>query len=435
MMITQFMLPELGENISDGDVITVLVKSGDTVTRDQTVLEMETGKATVEVPISMAGVVKDVLVKEGDKAQIGQVILTIDKNDAAPTDLPPPSKHEPEIKPEAKKPVPAITPAPPPMAQPPPGAVPDALPRHAANKVPVAAAPSVRKFARELGVDIGQVKGNGPGGRISVDDVKRYTKGMLQSGSGIHPATTRRAQPLPDFTKWGDVERIAMSNNRKSIAEHMSRSWATIPHVTQHDKADITRLEQLRKVWASKAEKMGGKLTPTAMLMKITATALKAFPQFNASIDIGNSELISKKYIHIGVAVDTPKGLVVPIIRDVDKMNILRIAVELTDIAARARVGKIGLDEMQGGTFTITNLGGIGGSYFTPIINYPEVAILGIGRAGIEPVYQEHEFVPRLFMPLSLSYDHRVIDGANAARFVRWIAEAIEEPLLLALEG
>ena len=310
------------------------------------------------------------------------------------------------------------TPAPPP---PPAEAEPEGL--------PPPAAPSVRRLARELGVDIRSVAGSGPAGRISHEDVQAYVKAALAGGGGA----AAPARALPDFTKWGEVERKPMSNIRRKTAEHMASAWNTIPHVTQHDKADITVLEGLRKQYAPRAEKMGGKLTMTAIALKIVATALQKFPQFNSSLDAAGNEIVFKKSIHIGVAADTERGLLVPVIRDVDHKGVLQLAAELGAASEKARAGKLSLDEMQGGGFTITNLGGIGGTSFTPIVNWPEVAILGISRAAFEPVYDGKSFQPRLMLPLSLSYDHRVIDGADGARFLRWIADAFEKPFVLSL--
>lgn len=439
-MTTEFRLPDLGENITEGEVISILVSVGDTITEEQSVIELETGKATVEVPSTFGGVISDIHIEEGDTAVVGQLILTLEGNGTAPAPAPPvdaESKIEKDAAPTAPAPPPEPEARPAPVAAPP-----STMPEPAnvvvpadASRVPVPAAPSVRKFARELGVELVRIKGNGPGGRITFDDVKRFTKQVVQTGHATAGVGIPQAPPLPDFSMWGPVEHVKMTGIRKATAAHMARCWATIPHVTQNDKADITRLEELRKRWAPRAEKAGGKLTPTAILLKITASALRAHPEFNASIDVGNGEIIYKDYVHIGVAVDTPKGLVVPVLRDADRKNIIQLSAELTEMAARAREGRISLDEMQGGTFTITNLGGIGGGHFTPIVNHPEVAILGLGRAAWEPVLVEGTFEPRLRMPLSLSYDHRIIDGANGARFLRWIVEAIEEPLLLAMEG
>jgi pyruvate dehydrogenase E2 component (dihydrolipoamide acetyltransferase) len=291
------------------------------------------------------------------------------------------------------------------------------------------AAPSVRRLARELGVDIRRVQGSGPEGRVSSEDVQAFVRSALSAPQGA----TGKAAPLPDFTKWGEVERKPMSNIRRKTAEHLSQAWNAIPHVTQHDRADITALEALRKQYAAQAEKAGGKLTMTAIALKIVAAALRKFPQFNASIDVARNELVYRKSVHVGVAVDTDRGLLVPVIRDADTRGIFELAADLAKASEKARSGKLSLDEMQGGGFTITNLGGIGGTSFTPIVNWPEVAILGISRASHEPVFNGSQFEPRLMLPLSLSYDHRVIDGADAARFLRWVAEAFEQPFLLAL--
>jgi pyruvate dehydrogenase E2 component (dihydrolipoamide acetyltransferase) len=301
------------------------------------------------------------------------------------------------------------------------------------------AAPSVRRLARELGVEIALVTGSGPEGRISIEDVQLYVKNALaniQAGGG---APARVETPLPDFSKWGEVERKPMSNIRRKTAEHLGHAWSVIPHVTQHDRADITAVEGLRKRYAPQAEKAGGKLTMTAIALKIVAGALQRFPQFNSSIDIGRNEIIYKKSIHVGVAADTPRGLLVPVIRDVDRKGIFDLSKELAQASEKARGGKLGLDDMQGAGFTITNLGGIGGTSFTPIVNWPEVAILGVSRGTWEPVWRpasvedEGTFEPRLMLPLSLSYDHRVIDGADAARFLRWVCEAFEQPFVLSL--
>jgi pyruvate dehydrogenase E2 component (dihydrolipoamide acetyltransferase) len=297
------------------------------------------------------------------------------------------------------------------------------------------AAPSVRRFAREIGIDIHTVSGSGPRGRISIEDVKKHAREANSQKSKAGAVSTVAVPALPDFSKWGQIERKPMSNIRLKTAQNMSIAWQSVARVTQYDKADITDLEEHRKRFGSKVEVAGGKLTVTAILVKVVASALKTFPQFNSSIDMATNEIIYKRYYHIGVAVDTDRGLLVPVIRDVDKKNILQLSVDLTELAEKARSKKLTLDEMQGGTFTITNLGGIGGTAFSPIVYYPEVAILGISRSSYEPFYVDGKFEPRLMLPLSLSYDHRIIDGADAARFLRWIAEALKDPFLLALEG
>jgi pyruvate dehydrogenase E2 component (dihydrolipoamide acetyltransferase) len=296
----------------------------------------------------------------------------------------------------------------------------------------VPAAPSTRRYARELGVDITTVDGSGPGGRVSMDDVKGQARSIIAGGGG---GARIAGAPLPDFSQWGEIEVQPLKTIRRITAERMAQTWATVPHVTQCDKADVTELEKLRQKYAKKAEKAGGKLTITAIALKVIAGALKTFPDFNSSLDVAGNALVLKKYVHIGVAVDTERGLLVPVVRDVDKKNIVQLSVELAQFAEKTKAGKLQPAEMQGGSFTISNLGGIGGTYFTPIINAPEVAILGMSRSMMEPVWTGESFEPRLMMPLSLSYDHRVIDGANAIRFLRWVCEAFEQPFLLSLEG
>jgi pyruvate dehydrogenase E2 component (dihydrolipoamide acetyltransferase) len=451
-MPTDFTLPELGENVAGGDVVRVLVAPGDSVTKDQPVLELETDKATIEVPSSVAGIVKEIRIKQGERIKVGQVVLTLDNGAAAAKDA------KASAAAEAPKPQPAgapeegglsqqapslaaeVTSSPTPEPRPRRGEVVDI--RGAARSAPAPAppaeaepqgpappaAPSVRRLARELGVDIRRVAGSGPAGRISADDVQAYVRNALAGGV---PAGAPSS--LPDFSKWGEVERKPMSNIRRKTAEHLSQAWTTIPHVTQHDKADVTALEALRKHYSPMAEKAGGKLTMTAIALKIVAGALRKFPQFNSSIDVARNEIVYKKSIHVGVAADTERGLLVPVIRDVDRKGIVQLAAELGAASEKARAGKLSLDDMQGAGFTITNLGGIGGTSFTPIVNWPEVAILGISRGAQEPVFVNGAFQPRLMLPLSLSYDHRVIDGADAARFLRWVADAFEQPFVMAL--
>jgi len=462
-MPTEFKIPELGENVTAGDVVRVLVSSGDTLAKDQPVLELETDKATIEVPSSVSGTVKDIKVKQGERVKVGQVVLTVDdaggpaaeskpsksaekaeqkadqKKEAQADDRPKPQSAQPEAeqapaqRDEGTRQKPrgevveisrGARTATPPVQQPPPPA-----PEAEREGTPAPAAPSVRRLARELGVDIRRVTGSGQDGRIVPEDVQAFVRTAMAGGGAAAPA----GQALPDFSKWGEVERKPMSNIRRKTAEHLSNAWNTIPHVTQHDKADITALEALRKQYGPQAEKAGGKLTMTAIALKVVAGAMKRFPQFNSSVDLGRSQIVYKKYVNIGVAVDTERGLLVPVIRDVDRKGILELSVELTKASEKARAGKLSLDEMQGGGCTITNLGGIGGTMFTPIVNWPEVSILGISRSAHEPVWNGQAFEPRLLLPLSLSYDHRVIDGADAARALRWMAEAFEQPLVLAL--
>jgi pyruvate dehydrogenase E2 component (dihydrolipoamide acetyltransferase) len=303
---------------------------------------------------------------------------------------------------------------------------------------PAPAAPAVRRLAREIGVDVNEVQGTGAGGRISLDDVKEHARRILSGiGQAVVPAgaVARASRPMPDFTKFGEVTREPWSNIRRTTSEHLSYAWNTIPHVTQFDKADITALEDLRKQYKDQVAKAGGNLTVTAMLVRVLATAVKTFPQFNASIDPDKGEIVYKQYVNIGVAVDTDRGLLVPVIRHADRKNITQIAVELNQLAEKARDRKLTVEDMSGGSMSISNLGGIGGTAFTPIVNWPEVAILGVSRGAIEPVWKNNAFEPRLRLPLSLSYDHRLIDGADAMRFLKFVVDAIEQPFLLSLIG
>jgi pyruvate dehydrogenase E2 component (dihydrolipoamide acetyltransferase) len=448
-----FKIPNLGENVEKGDVVRVLVNVGDVIKAEQTVLELETDKATIEVPSDVAGTVTAVHVKAGDKAKPGQVVLTVDaagaggaKAAAAPAAQPDkpakpaqpdqpakPDQPEQPAQPAASEKVVDIASARPAAAPGPPKQT-VAASTGLDLATPVPAAPSVRRYARELGVDITGVEGTGPGGRIGNPDVKQFVRGAMLGGSTRPSGSLATGgMPLPDFTKWGEVETKPMSNIRRKTAEHLSAAWASIPHVTQNDKADITSLEAFRKSYGKKVEQAGGKLTVTAILIKVIALAIDRFPQFASSVDMKNESLVFKKYRHIGIAVDTPNGLLVPVIRDVDKKTITEIAVELGVVSGKARDKKLSLDDMSGGVFSISNLGGIGGNSFTPIVNAPEVAILGVSRGGLEPVWQGTGFVPREMLPLSLSYDHRVIDGADAARFLRFVCETIEQPLSLYL--
>ena len=483
--MSEFIIPNLGDGVAQGDVLKVLVKPGDAIAVDQPVLELETDKATIEVPSDVAGTIKEVKVKAGDKVKPGQSVLVLDngagaspkqeakpeepKEDAPKQDAKPeapkqeapkqeapkqeaPKQEAPKQearkqeapkqeapKPETERPRASVTniaaarPAPAPPA-----------PAPAAQVTAAPAAPSVRRLAREIGVDVTQVPGTGPGGRITQDDVKEFAKRVMYSlggngqsaaAGGAAVARSVTTQPLPDFAKWGDVERKPMSGIRRKTAEHLSHAWQAIPHVTQFDKADITALEQVRKKYRPEVEKAGGNLTVTAVAAKVIASALKVFPQFNASVDQAGEAIVYKKYIHVGIAVDTENGLLVPVIRNADQKNLIQLSVEIHQLAEKAKARKLSLDEMSGGSMSISNLGGIGGTAFTPIVNWPEVAILGISRGGFEPVWNGTAFEPRQMLPLSLSYDHRLIDGADAIRFLRWVAEALENPFALTLRG
>ncbi len=450
----EFKLPELGENIDSGDLVRLMISPGATVAEGQTVMELETDKAVVEVPSTVSGVVREVKVKEGQKVKVGEVIFTLEGGVAAPAE--PARKHEPvehmsgqhgarlafqlAMRAEGKSEEQALPPdQPQPQTPMQTFSMPVQLGKVAGteHRDPAPAAPHVRRLAREIGVDIHSVQGSGPGGRISEDDVKLCAKNALLAAAAAaqSPRGSYSEPELPDFSRWGKIERVSMRGVRRKTAEHLRQAWNTIPHVTQQDRADITELEQLRAKFAPRVEEAGGKMTVTAIALKVCASALKVFPQFNASIDMGKEEIVYKQYISIGVAVDTDRGLLVPVIRDVDKKNIVELAAEMTQLSKKARDKKLSPEEMQGGTFTITNLGGIGGTGFSPIVNHPEVAILGLSRSRMEPEWVNNKFEPRLILPLSLSYDHRLIDGADAARFLRWIAEAFEQPFLLSVQG
>ena len=428
LRVVDFILPELGENIESADVLNVLVKIGEMISKDQGVIEIETDKATIEVPSTVEGKVVEINVKPGDKAKVGSVILKVESIISTVKKESVPSKSLDEI-PLSFKPVGGSSAG---EKKTEPGEI-DDQPPFLKNSAP--AAPSVRRIARELGVDIRKVAGSGPDGRISMDDVKAYVKKLNEDREAIPSGGLGiRQEQLPNFTRFGSVERKPMSKIRTITAEHLTYAWNSIPHVSQFDKADITDFEKFRKSYGSKVEKAGGKLTVTSILLKVIAFGLKKFPQFNSSIDMEKKEIIYKNYFNIGIAVDTDHGLIVPVIKNVDRKNLTEVSVELNSLAEKARTRKISLDEMQGGCFTITNLGGIGGTYFTPIVNAPEVAILGVSRGSYEPIYSEGIFKPRNMLPLSLSYDHRIIDGADGARFLRWVCEALQEPFKLFID-
>ena len=472
--MTEFKLPNLGDGVAAGDVLRVLVKVGDTLAADQAVLELETDKATLEVPSDVGGRVTEIRVKQGDKVTPGQVVLVVEAGGAsapAPDAVPAPSAPAALAAADDSGPGQADGPIDRPMmmASNGPGqadgpidrpmmraAAPaeTAAERHEkvlafqasrpataapATGLAAPAAPSVRRLARELGVDLHQVPGTGPGGRISQEDVKTFTKNVMASlgGGGQRAVATvsGASVALPDFSKWGAVERKAMSGIRRKTGEHLSHAWNTIPHVTQFDKADITNLEAVRKQYRAEVEKAGGNLTVTSILTKIVASALKTFPQFNASVDAAGEAIVYKKYVHVGIAVDTENGLLVPVVRNADQKNLTQISVDIQVLAEKAKARKLTLDEMSGGSMSISNLGGIGGTAFTPIVNWPEVAILGVSRGAMEPKWNGSAFEPRQMLPLSLSYDHRLIDGADAIRFLRWVVDALENPFALALRG
>jgi pyruvate dehydrogenase E2 component (dihydrolipoamide acetyltransferase) len=499
-MAKEFKLPNLGEQVESGDLIKIMVSTGDSIIEDQPVLEMETDKADFEVPSDVSGTVKEIHVKEGDTVKVGQLVFTLDDGSGEPDgeegkkekksgekpDKEPDAGGEKEEDRELEKKAGEMTsgkktkrrPAKKGASEKQKEEVEDiegnedkenkekaedgveggrekeeAEAESGESKVTdeeeissepetepgdmqkqgriVPAGPSVRRLARELGVEIGEVRGSGPGGRISIEDVKVHVRRILEKGPQGHT----QAQTLPDFSRWGGIRREPMSRIRRQTAKNVSFSWSSIPHVTQCDMADITELDGAMKRYKGGVDEAGGKLTLTAIAVRIAASALARFPRFGSTPDIASREIIYKNYFHIGVAVNTDRGLLVPVIRNVDRKNIRDISVELSRLAENTRNRKLKPEDMEGGVFTVTNLGGIGGTQFSPIVPAPQVAILGISRARKTPVFMDGELENRLVLPLSLSYDHRVIDGADAARFLRWMAEALETPFLSLLEG
>jgi pyruvate dehydrogenase E2 component (dihydrolipoamide acetyltransferase) len=434
-MQREFKLPDLGEGLTEAEIVQVLVSEGDLVKEDQAILLVETEKAQVELPSPFGGRVAQVHVAVGQRVKVGAVLLTFGAATGSP----------------------AVTASAPLRAAPPVGAAPpSAAPAApAAKSLPPAATPATRRLARELGVDLATLRGGGPGGRITDEDVRaaagRATPAAAVPAPAAAPAAPTAGEPgrpfagavelppLPRFEQWGPVEREPLRGVRRRSAEHLALAWSVIPHVTQHDEADITALEDVRRRHQALAASWGGDLTLTVLLVKAMALVLQTHPRFNASFDHASGELVKKRYYHIGVAVDTEHGLMVPVLRDADKKRLRELAVELPRLVARTREGKATLEDLRGGTFTISNTGGLGGSGATPIINYPEVAILGVGRARERPVVRDGQVVVRLILPLSLAFDHRVIDGMEAARFSTDLAQLLEDPerllLGLLLEG
>ncbi|MCJ8501047.1 2-oxo acid dehydrogenase subunit E2 [Desulfatitalea alkaliphila] len=476
-MIEEIKIPEISENVTSGKVVKVLVKKGDTVAVDDILIEFETEKALVEIPSTAAGVIVELLAEEGREMQVGEVIAKVETDkeaqaeegaeaasseDAAPEkkeSAPGPEERESdqeESAPDQEESKPDTdtkdtssgraaketkTPsadekeqkkasAEPKKAEAPSEGDDDKAP-------PVAAAPSVRRLARELGVAIRRVRGTGPGDRITADDVKTAARETLQERKPAADAATAAdgAPEMPDFRRWGDIETEELSGVRRLTARSTAISWRTVPHVTQFDQADITDLENFIQKEASRLKKEGVKLTVTAVVLKVVALALQRFPRFNASIDPAQERIIYKKYVHIGMAVATDRGLLVPVVRNADGQTIDQLAAAVADLAERSRNKKIKPDEMEGGTFTISNQGGIGGTQFTPIVMWPQSAILGMSRAAVAPVYRDGGFVPRTLLPLALSYDHRLNDGADAARFLRFICESLAQPMHLFMGG
>ena len=447
-MRKEVVLPEIADNVVTGYLASVLVSVGDVIEEDQSIIEVETDKATTDIPSPYGGKVVDIPVNAGEEIRVGQTILILEteaqNEDPGPKTQDPNQTEDLRLKtedagaaqvlqaptvisersgdPDSSGPAKAGTsPSVPQSLSPlPPGVL-------------VPASPSVRRFARELGVDINRVQGSGPNGRISDDDVKAHAKAVIQAGPATGTGAGLQAvyAEVPDFSQWGAVTKEPMSRIRQITAESTVNSWQTIPQVVQFDKADITEVEQFRLASKALVDKAGGKLTMTAILLKISALALQQFPKFNASVDMKNKQVIYKDYVNIGVAVDTPQGLLVPIVRDVDKKSLTELSIELGVLAEKARTRKLTSEEMQGGNFTISNLGGIGGTAFTPIVYPHQVAILGVSKAAMEQVYRNGQFEARNMMPLSLSYDHRLIDGADGARFLGWMCKVLEQPFSL----
>ena len=414
----QVLVPDIGD-YKGVSVIEVMFKVGDTINEDDTLLTLETDKAAMDIPSPYTGVVKETHVEIGDKISRGSLILVLECADAASVSASP-------------APVAAVTSTPTASAPAQPSTAQAAV-TATASSGPAHASPAIRRFARELGVDIAQVKGSGEKGRVTKDDVQFFVKAALAQPRGAASGNGLQVLEMPvfDFAKFGAVESRPLSRIQKISGANLHRNWVTIPHVTQFDEADITDMEAFRKQLGAEYAKQNIKITPLAFMLKAVVAALQKFPKFNTSLDGEN--LIYKQYFHIGVAVDTPDGLMVPVLRDVDKKGIVQLAQELAEISAKARDKKITASDMQGGCFTISSLGGIGGTAFTPIINAPEVAILGVSKSSMKPVYQDGQFVPRLMLPLSVSYDHRVIDGAAAARFTAYLAQVLSDIRRLAL--
>jgi pyruvate dehydrogenase E2 component (dihydrolipoamide acetyltransferase) len=428
MIIMEIRIPRLGEGADSGVVVNILVKEGDLVKKDQTILELENEKAVAPIPSSEAGRVTKIYVKVGDKVSVGQPILSLGADSGAGQ---PAAVSQSAPQPQVSS---AVS-----FAQTPPA--PAAAPQgdyqyQSPSGAPPPAAPSVRKIARDLGLDLTKIRGSQAGGRIILADLKNYIQNLQRQVLTVSQGTGAAQKPaLPaesiDFSQWGPVTKKAVSSLRQKIAQKMTQSWTTIPHVTQFDEADITALMELRKKYLPKYEKKKAALTLTSFILKAVVYALQKYPLFNSSLDEASQEIVTKNYVHLGVAVDTEAGLIVPVLKDADKKDLLKISLELASLAEKTRQRKVGLDDLKGGTFTISNLGGIGGTYFTPIINKPEVAILGVGRGALKPVIQKSKqgketTQTRLLLPLAVSYDHRVIDGADGARFIRAVIEVLE---------
>ncbi len=430
--IKDILVPDIGD--FDGvEVIEILVAAGDSIAVEDAIVSLESDKAAMEIPSPFAGTIKNVKVKLGDKVSEGHLLVTIEASDESATAEEAPATEESAPKEEASAapaPAPAPTPAPVPAAPRPSPTASMSINEDGFRKAH--ASPSVRKFARELGADLSQMTGTGTKNRIIKEDVKAWVKQALAQGSqggglGVE------AMPEIDFSQFGEIEMQELTRINKLTGKFLHRNWVTVPHVTQFDEADITELEKFRKQLNEENKKEGTRVTVLAFLMKALVSALKEFPRFNSSLDHTGENLVLKKYVNIGVAMDTPDGLVVPVIRDCDRKSLIELAQELTDTSVRARNKKLSPSDMQGGCISISSLGGIGGTAFTPIVNAPEVAILGVSRSSMQPVYKDGEFVPRLMLPLSLSYDHRVIDGADGARFTSYLSRVLSDTRRLLL--
>ena len=424
--LVEVKVPDIGD-FADIPVIEILVKVGDPVKKEDSLVSLESDKATMEVPSSHSGVVKEIKVKLGDKVSMGSLVAIVEEAAGVVAAAPAPAAkvEAPKVAAPAT-PAPAATPAPVTVSAPAPAAKASssdgAVPAH------VHASPSIRKLAREFGVDLGKVKGSGIKGRITEEDVKGFVKSELaKPSSGAGGAFSMPQMPFVDFSKFGEIETRALSRIKKLSGANLHRNWVTIPHVTQQDEADITEVEAFRVKTNEEIAKSGVKVTMLAFLIKASVAALKKYPEFNASLEPGGENLVLKKYFNIGFAADTPNGLVVPVIKNADRKSVIEIAKEMSELAAKAREGKLSPTEMQGGCFSISSLGGIGGTFFTPIINAPEVAILGVSRSAMKPVWNGREFEPRLILPMSLSYDHRVVDGAAGARFSTYLASLMSD--------
>jgi pyruvate dehydrogenase E2 component (dihydrolipoyllysine-residue acetyltransferase) len=422
-------LPKLGEGADSGTVVSVLVKDGDEVKKGQTLIELENEKAVAPIPATVSGKIANVRVKEGDKISVGHIIITLAETGAEQPAAEPEAKSTAAPAPEKALSARMEDPAPDPMEKP---EADESAPSAAKPGIEPPASPSIRKLARELGIDLHRIRGSERGGRIVMADIRAYIQRLEKLVAPAKSVSQKPAAPVApaaerlDFSKWGPVTKKSLTPLRQTIGRRITESWNTIPHVTQFDEADITGLTELRNRFASEYDAKGTKLTLTPFALKAVAAALKKYPIFNASLDELASEIVFKEYYHIGLAVDTDAGLIVPVIRDVDKKSLLDLSREVHVLAKKARDRKIALEELRGGTFTISNQGGIGGAHFTPIVNKPEVAILGLGRGSLRPAVKDKQVVPRLMLPICISYDHRVIDGGTAARFTVDLIHALE---------